>query len=489
MIKNERQYRITKAQAEKFDHALSQIAQDEQQSLQLHPLLRKAQSDALRSQRDELRQQLGEYDALRSGKRNILEIESFDELPRALIQARIAAGMNQKQLAERLGLKEQQIQQYEATEYAGASFSRVREVIHALEILVREDVFLPSAQVSKARLFQRMDSVGVEPKHILKKILPSSIAARLQAVGDTSQETLGNVILQAAAYIGRVYGFKPSVLFGNAPLHLNSAAMAAARFKTPMRSNEQKLSAYTVYAHYLSLLALEATSHLEKKVVPTDARAIREAIKSQYGAITFENALRYVWSLGIPVLPLNDSGTFHGACWRSEGRNVIVLKQGVHSLARWLFDLIHELRHAGEEPDADVLAVIESDETSSERRNSPEEQEASRVAGEVVLDGRAEALAQQAVQAAHGEMPRLKRAVTQVAAREGVAVDSLANYIAWRLAVSNGENWWGTANALQTLGVDPWKVARELFLDSARFEVLNEVDRNLLLQALSDIEG
>ena len=70
---------------------------------------------------------------------------SFAELPRALIQSRIALGLSQKELAERLGLKEQQIQRYEATEYAGASVQRVQEVIQALGLQVREEVVLPRA--------------------------------------------------------------------------------------------------------------------------------------------------------------------------------------------------------------------------------------------------------------------------------------------------------------------------------------------------------
>ena len=45
-----------------------------------------------------------------------------------LIRARIAQGLSQKSLAGRLGLKEQQIQRYEASEYASASLARIRSV-------------------------------------------------------------------------------------------------------------------------------------------------------------------------------------------------------------------------------------------------------------------------------------------------------------------------------------------------------------------------
>ena len=54
------------------------------------------------------------------------------ELPANLIKARIARGLSQKDLADRIGLKEQQIQRYEATDYASASLARIKEVVSAL---------------------------------------------------------------------------------------------------------------------------------------------------------------------------------------------------------------------------------------------------------------------------------------------------------------------------------------------------------------------
>lgn len=55
-------------------------------------------------------------------------------------QGAIAAGLSQRELAERLGLKEQQVQKYEATEYTSASLARIRAVIHALGVTVSEEV-------------------------------------------------------------------------------------------------------------------------------------------------------------------------------------------------------------------------------------------------------------------------------------------------------------------------------------------------------------
>src|SRR6266699_5176748 len=130
MIKNERQYRITKAKDEKFENTLAQLAETTEDRKHIHPLLRKAEEDALRSQIAELHAEIEEYEILKSGKYNTFKLETFEELPRVLIKARIASGLSQKDLAERLGLKEQQIQRYEATEYASASFDRLKEIIH-----------------------------------------------------------------------------------------------------------------------------------------------------------------------------------------------------------------------------------------------------------------------------------------------------------------------------------------------------------------------
>jgi ribosome-binding protein aMBF1 (putative translation factor) len=148
MIKNARQYQITKSQVAKLEGALTQLTPLQENSGLVHPRVQRAQEDALRSQIVDLREQLAEYEALRGGQRTILALGSFEEFPRALVQARIAEGISQKELAKRLGLKEQQIQRYEATEYASASLARVAAVIRALGITVREEIVLSQTQPS-----------------------------------------------------------------------------------------------------------------------------------------------------------------------------------------------------------------------------------------------------------------------------------------------------------------------------------------------------
>jgi hypothetical protein len=67
MIKNERQYRITKAQAENFSKTIQQL-EASPPSPGVHPLLHKAQIDAVRGQLRSLQGEVEEYDALRGGR-------------------------------------------------------------------------------------------------------------------------------------------------------------------------------------------------------------------------------------------------------------------------------------------------------------------------------------------------------------------------------------------------------------------------------------
>jgi ribosome-binding protein aMBF1 (putative translation factor) len=133
MIKNERQYRIAKAQVAKFEEALSAFSAESRHDRTTHPRLIKAQRDALQSQLESLRRELIEYEDLESGNMPPPNLEYISVIPRDLIRARIAAGLSQRELAERLGMPEQQIQRYEAKEYESVSLARIAEVAKVLQ--------------------------------------------------------------------------------------------------------------------------------------------------------------------------------------------------------------------------------------------------------------------------------------------------------------------------------------------------------------------
>ena len=138
MIANERQYKITNSQMQKLKVAISAFDLKDTTSRVGSPVLAKAELDALRSEYENLFSQLQEYEVLKSGTVGIFKASSLGELPTILIKARIARGLSQRELAELLNVKEQQIQRYEAEEYASASLSRLSEVANKLGLSISE---------------------------------------------------------------------------------------------------------------------------------------------------------------------------------------------------------------------------------------------------------------------------------------------------------------------------------------------------------------
>lgn len=145
MITNERQYRITNAALERLEENLAaQDARD--RSPQVDARIHLAMREGIASEAEELRAQLRHYEQLRDGHITEREITSLRELPSALIEARIAARLTQRDLAARVGVAEQQIQRWEANDYAGVNLERLQNVADALAIHIHETItYTPAA--------------------------------------------------------------------------------------------------------------------------------------------------------------------------------------------------------------------------------------------------------------------------------------------------------------------------------------------------------
>ena len=131
MIRTQRQYAITNARVEEMERGLREYKL--RGGRDLEPGMRQLTIDSMRALCDEWREDLAAYDALRNeGGRREFALHALEELPDALVQARIAAGLTQRQLAERLGLKPQQIQRYEATSYRGVAWDTAARIAQAL---------------------------------------------------------------------------------------------------------------------------------------------------------------------------------------------------------------------------------------------------------------------------------------------------------------------------------------------------------------------
>lgn len=132
MIYNDRQLKTSKSQIDNLFKALEQLPTDSDD------WLIKAQRDALQSQLSDIKSEVADYEIAKEGRVNHSENISLSSLPKVLIHARIGKGLSQKDLAEQLGMSQQQIQRYEASGYMGASLARLTQIAEALEVTLQE---------------------------------------------------------------------------------------------------------------------------------------------------------------------------------------------------------------------------------------------------------------------------------------------------------------------------------------------------------------
>ena len=130
MIYSDRQYGISSGELNKLKAALAATMDEYREDAWLQDI----EIEGLKSQIVKVEAELSHYDLLKAGEITFTKSHSLYALPNILVQARIASGMSQSDLARKLGLKPQQVQRYEATGYMGASLARLIEVSKILNV-------------------------------------------------------------------------------------------------------------------------------------------------------------------------------------------------------------------------------------------------------------------------------------------------------------------------------------------------------------------
>ena len=91
---------------------------------------------SLRSRIIRLKREIQSYRNLRRGKVRVVTCDALKDLAGLLIKARIISRTTQSELARAIGAAPQQIQRYEASEYAGAGLEKVIEISQVLGVKV-----------------------------------------------------------------------------------------------------------------------------------------------------------------------------------------------------------------------------------------------------------------------------------------------------------------------------------------------------------------
>lgn len=153
MIRNKKQYEYTQELAKRCESTLAQYdAQDEEVKKNAPWWL--VMRESIQSHLDTFRAEIAEYERLVECDRTQdlkIEVDSILELPRVLIKARIAAKMTQKELADRLGLEENRIKQYEDSDYQCASWVEIIDITEALAVELKTASFVVDFQEMEGR--------------------------------------------------------------------------------------------------------------------------------------------------------------------------------------------------------------------------------------------------------------------------------------------------------------------------------------------------
>ena len=435
MIKSEREYAVTRSWVGRFEAAMAGMDAELANGADRMLVLERA---GLQNKTDEMKDDIAEYESLKSGRIPPVDAGNLEELPEALIKRRIGLGMTQRELAERAGMSEEEVQRHEQTDYESAGYARLMEVHAALSPGTGPGTG-PGTECgdapNAARVLARIKGAGLEGGFVEDCILGGPGARCGGEAGAAVRER------KLLSRLYKIYGWPPRQVLGSAPLGMDRAR---ARFKLPAGADRAVVNAHAVYAGHVAGILARASRGVRQRPVPGDPHRLREGLRGD-GAVTFAGLVEYAWSAGIAVGHLPPLA-FHAAHFDREGRGVIMLSRAEASEPRLMLDLAHELYHAGRGGDS-----IDVDEHDA----SAEESEANEFAHAVLVGRGADLLFRSCMDrcssAADARDPAaLERAVSEAALEEGVRADLLANYVAYRLADEEpARSWRGAAQGMQ----------------------------------------
>ena len=136
MIKNEKQYKISKKLLSEINENIATLKKDTTQ----HPLKIKLMLASALNMQKEIEQDILLYETLKKDKIKVLKERLFADLPSLLTEYKIKSGLTQKEFAAQLGIKEQQLQRYESDNFRSVTFKNLLRFLDAvgLEVTIKE---------------------------------------------------------------------------------------------------------------------------------------------------------------------------------------------------------------------------------------------------------------------------------------------------------------------------------------------------------------
>jgi ribosome-binding protein aMBF1 (putative translation factor) len=130
MIKNEKQYRISKKRLLELAARIKTVPADTEHD----PLRNELLLGSLQYQQVELRKEVKQYEKRKQNNTTRLPGRQLKQLPSLIVEYKLAMGLTQKTLAGKLGIKEQQWQRYEADNFSSISFKNLLRLLDLMEL-------------------------------------------------------------------------------------------------------------------------------------------------------------------------------------------------------------------------------------------------------------------------------------------------------------------------------------------------------------------
>jgi|HubBroStandDraft_1064217.scaffolds.fasta_scaffold00040_40 HTH-type transcriptional regulator/antitoxin HigA len=323
-ILNHRDYRSARAQIAQLSEALSPNGVIKDIVAHVPADVATARQQALKTELERLKTEVSAYEKLRASEANSEPTIDVDDLGLLPIIGRITRRLSQRDLAERLEIKEQQIQRYESERYSGVSLARYQNILEALgiELHPRLAPWRPDQPNAPNQTTERQI-----PPDILREIRKRNWVQLASDIDkDSVSRTIGSYIQEA------------SQLSKGKPFHRKSAA-------ADLESAEFPLVAWR--ARVLSVAA-DQRAKIKSKFNIADAGWVKELVSlSVYpdGPIRATELLRAKGIL-LVIEPQLPHTLLDGAALLLMGSTPIIGLTLRHDrLDNFWFTLLHELGH------------------------------------------------------------------------------------------------------------------------------------------------
>lgn len=130
MISNEKQYNISKKRIEMVKARINELQNDASED----PLKKMMMLAPMKNHLSEVQEEVVQYERLKKKKKPATKERPLSQLPQLITEYKIASGLTQKELSKKLGMKEQQLQRYEASRFKGISFDNLLQFLEAMNI-------------------------------------------------------------------------------------------------------------------------------------------------------------------------------------------------------------------------------------------------------------------------------------------------------------------------------------------------------------------